>query len=148
MFVVSACLAGENCRYDGSSRTVPKLKGLIKRKEAVKICPEVLGGLPIPRQAAEIRGGDGEDVLSGTAMVLNAKGEDLTYAFIKGAEASYEIAKNALATTAILKSKSPSCGCGMIYDGSFSGKLKKGNGVTAALFRLKGIKVMTEKDVI
>lgn len=146
--VVSACLAGDNCTYKGTSNLISGIKALTESKEAIKICPEVLGGLPVPRDYAEISGGDGSDVLKGDAKVQTKSGADVTHAFLKGARNSYDIAKDSDAKLAVLRSKSPSCGCGEIYDGSFSNKLKRGYGVTAALFASKGIKVITEKQFI
>ncbi|MFC1509633.1 DUF523 domain-containing protein [Candidatus Omnitrophota bacterium] len=104
------------------------------------VCPEVLGGRKVPRTKTEIKGGGGEDVLDGTAKVLDENGKDVTSEFIKGALETLRIAKTNSIKKAILKSKSPSCGSGQIYDGSFKRRLIKGNGVTAALFKREGIK--------
>ena len=104
-------------------------------------------GFRPPRPAAEIVGGGGEEVLDGRARVVTVDGEDKTEAFLAGAYRALEIAQAHRATHAILKSKSPSCGCGKIYDGSFTGNLTDSNGVTAALFRRHGIKIMTEEDL-
>lgn len=121
---------------------------LVKKGLAVPFCPEQLGGLPTPRYASEIQQGSGEDVLEGRARVINQTGRDVTENFIRGAEESLKLARILGTKFAILKSKSPSCGYGEIYDGSFRGVLVKGNGVTAALFMKNGIKVITEKDEI
>ena len=106
-----------------------------------------MGGLSTPRPAAEIVGGDGKAVLDGTAQVVTADGEDKTEAFLAGAYRALAIARAHRATHAILKSKSPSCGCGKIYDGSFTGSLTDSDGVTAALFRRHGIEIITEEDL-
>ena len=115
--------------------------------ELVPVCPEQLGGLPTPRPPAEIVGGDGADVLDGAASVITVDGEDKTSEFLDGAHQTLEIATSQNATHAVLKSRSPSCGCGQIYDGTFTGKLSDGDGVTAALLRRHGIQVVTEADI-
>lgn len=142
MIIVSKCLTGCPCRYDGKSKPDPAVVRLVERGEAVAICPEQLGGLPTPRVPAELTG-SGEDVLDGFARAVTRDGRDVTGAFIAGAYAALSIAKNEGADRAILKSKSPSCGCGVIYDGSFTGSPVPGDGVTAALFKRNGITVDT-----
>lgn len=143
MVAVSWCLCGGKCRYDGTAK--PDEKGIaLAEKGAVCICPEVLGGLPIPREPAEIVGGDGSDVLDGRAKVLSVSGRDVTAEYIAGAEKALRICMEKGVTRAILKANSPSCGCGRIYDGSFTGSRKTGDGVTAALFKRHGIAVETE----
>ena len=137
MILVSACLLGANCQYNGENDFTKELLEFLKDKgEFIAICPEVLGGLPIPRDGAEIVGD----------KVKTAKGDDVTKEFLKGAERVLKFAKKNNVDLAILKAKSPSCGVGTIYDGTFSRKLINGDGVTAALLRKNGIKVMTEKD--
>ena len=116
-------------------------------EELIPVCPEQLGGLSTPRPPAEIVGGDGVDVLDGCASVITVEGEDKTSEFLGGAHQTLEIAKSQNAAHAVLKSRSPSCGCGRIYDGSFTGELGDGDGVTAALLRRHGIRVMTEADI-
>jgi len=139
MILVSACLLGVNCQYNGESDFTKELLEFLKNKgEFIAVCPEVLGGLPIPRDGAEIVGG----------KVKTAKGKDVTKEFLSGAEKVLKIAKENNVDLAILKAKSPSCGVSTIYDGTFSRKLIKGDGITAALLRKNGIKVMTEKDLI
>lgn len=115
--------------------------------ELIPICPEQLGGLPTPRPPAEIVGGDGADVLDGVACVITVDGENKTEAFLHGAHQALEIAETHNATHAVLKSKSPSCGCGQVHDGSFAGNLIAGDGVTTALFRRHGIEIMTEAEI-
>ncbi|MDP4093244.1 MAG: DUF523 domain-containing protein [Bacillota bacterium] len=147
MLIVSACLAGINCKYNGGSSTNLKVRELVSRGEAIPVCPEQLGGCPTPRPAAEIFNSTGADVLDGTGKIKRINGEDAAPEFIKGAEEVLNIARLAGCSKAILKSKSPSCGCGNIYDGTFSGKLVPGNGVTAELLLRNGIEVLTENDI-
>ena len=138
MILVSACLLGINCQYNGESDFTKELLEFLKDKgEFIAVCPEVLGGLPIPRDGAEIIG----------EKVQTVKGKDVTKEFLSGAEKVLKFAKENNVDLAILKAKSPSCGVGMIYDGTFSRKLIEGDGITAALLRKNGIKVMTEKDL-
>lgn len=145
MFIVSACLAGVNCRHDGGNSADPLVRELVRQGKAIPVCPEQLGGLETPRMPAEIQGGDGKDVLEGKARVIRKDGTDVTDCFLKGAYETVEIAKLAGARRAIMKCSSPSCGCGKIYDGTFSGKRINGNGVTAELLIRNGIDVKTEK---
>ena len=142
MILVSACLAGIPCRYDGQSKPDERIKEMVKRGEAKVFCPETLGGLKIPRVPSEIVGGDGDDVLDGQAKVLSRDGEDRTAHFIAGARATLELCRKHGVTEVWLKAKSPSCGVGRIYDGTFSGTLRPGDGVTAALLRRNGVKVV------
>ncbi len=109
------------------------------------VCPEVLGGLPVPRVPAEIKGGDGSDVLNGQAKVVNEVGVDVTRQFIKGASEVLRIAQSISAKEALLTEKSPSCGCGVIFDGTFSNKFIEGKGVTTALLEKNGVKVTSIK---
>ena len=153
--LVSACLLGICTAYDGQGRAVPALVRLSAEGRVVPVCPEVAGGLPIPRAPAEIQGGDGADVLDGRARVVDVEGRDVTEAYLAGAQHVLRVARRLCALcgpwgeevcypTAILKSRSPSCGCGQIHDGSFSGVLVPGDGVTAALLRRNGIAVGDE----
>lgn len=146
ILLVSACLCGINCRYSGDSSADEKIMQLLKDGEVLPVCPEQLGGLETPRKACEIVGGDGKDVLQGNAMVINKAGEDKTVEFVKGANEVLNIAKMVGSEKAILKAKSPSCGCGRIYDGTFSGNKITGNGVTAQLLLENGIEVITEAE--
>ena len=133
MILVSACLAGYRCRYDGAVKPDPDVSALVKSGQALPVCPEQLGGLPCPRVPAE-RTPDGK-------RVLNKEGGDVTEAFRSGAEETLRIAKLYGCKHAILKAKSPSCGLNEIYDGTFSGTLRKGNGVTVDLLLKHGITV-------
>ncbi|GFN22498.1 DUF523 domain-containing protein [Thermanaeromonas sp. C210] len=143
--LVSACLAGCQCRYDGGANPVPAIRDLVVRGKAIPVCPERLGGLPVPRPPAEIQGGDGRDVLQGQARVVNNEGVDVTPAFIAGARATLEVARRHGTLIAILKERSPSCGSTAIYDGSFRGQTRPGQGVTAALLHSQGIKLFNEE---
>ncbi len=133
MIIVSACLAGYRCRYDG--KTVPNdaVLELMRRGEAIPVCPEMLGGLPCPRTPSE-RTADGK-------RVVMRDGKDVTDAYRIGAEETLRLARMYGCTHAILKARSPSCGCGLIYDGTFSGTLKEGDGVAAELLKENGITV-------
>lgn len=129
--LVSACMLGENCKYSGGNNYNPAVSALAERFDLVPVCPEQLGGLPTPRVPSE-RVGD---------KVLTRDGRDVTAAFRRGAEFALETALAQGITRAALQERSPSCGCGAIYDGSFSGTLVPGDGVTAELLRANGIEV-------
>ncbi|MBQ3650960.1 MAG: DUF523 domain-containing protein [Clostridia bacterium] len=131
MMIVSACLAGFPCRYDGKARPCAQVVELVRAGKAIPVCPEQLGGLPTPRTSCEIREG----------RVVDAEGYDRTEAFRRGARAVLQIAQTYGATEALLQSRSPSCGSGWIYDGSFTKTLTAGDGVTARLLKENGIQV-------
>lgn len=137
MKIVSACLAGINCDYKGGSRSCPKVIELVKQGKAIPVCPEQLGGLTTPRTAAE-QSGD---------KVITKDGEDVTAQFVSGAEESLKIAKMVDCDGAILKSKSPSCGSGKVYDGTFSKTLIDGDGTFAKLLKENDIEVLTEDEI-
>lgn len=145
--LVSACLAGRRCRFDGTGAYEDEVARLVAEGRAVLVCPEVDGGLGTPRPAAEIEGGDGSDVLGGRARVVTGEGIDVTEQYLKGARKALEMARETGVTTAILKARSPSCGAGRIYDGTFTRSLEVGDGVTAALLRAEGIQVLTDEEV-
>jgi len=149
--LVSACLLGVACRYDGQSCPAPELIDLATKGKAIAICPEVAGGLPIPRLPAEIEaasaGLDGHAVLDGRARVVRRDGVDVTAQYVQGAQAALALARKLGIRRAILKANSPSCGAGSIHEGKFAGELVPGEGVTAALLRRSGIEVMTEADL-
>ncbi len=148
MKLCSACLLGIKCAWDGKGRHENRgVIALSKREPLLPVCPEQLGGLPTPRPNAEIRGGSGEGVLDGKARVLDRRGEDVTGQFLKGAREALGVARALGAGGFIGKQGSPSCGCGKIYDGTFSGKLIRGDGVTAALLKRYGIKTIPEEDI-
>lgn len=145
--LLSSCLAGEKCAYDGKARTSCGILKLCGQIGFIDVCPEVLAGLGCPREKHEITGGDGRDVLAGKARVVSSRGKDRTENFIKGAEKTLELAIKHSVKIAVLKANSPSCGCGTIHSGDFDGKLREGTGVTAALLIKGGIKVFTEKEI-
>ncbi|MFQ5856221.1 MAG: DUF523 domain-containing protein [Anaerolineae bacterium] len=147
LLLVSACLVGIPCQYDGGSCPHDQLQALAVQGDVLSLCPEVVGGLPTPRPPAEIQGGDGDDVLEGRAGVVNIEGKDVTVEFLAGARKALRIAQRWDIKEAILKARSPSCGVGQIYDGSFSGRLVEGDGVTAALLKREGIIVKSEEEV-
>ena len=148
MKLISACLLGVSCAWDGRSiYRSDKAVELLKSETLIPVCPEQLGGLKTPRVAQEILGGTGEDGLDGKCMVLNTDGEDVTREFIAGAEQTLKIAGLFHIEEFIGKSRSPSCGCGQIYDGTFSRKVIHGDGVTTALLRRNGIRVVAEEDL-
>ena len=135
--IVSACLLGVSCRYDGKSKPCEKVKRLAEKYELIPVCPEVFGGLSTPRPPSEMQN-DGS--------FINALGEDVTANYRKGAEETLRIAMENGCKLAILKEKSPSCGSGLIYDGTFSGTLVPGDGVTAELLKENGIEVYGETE--
>lgn len=135
--LVSACLLGCRCRYDGQEKACPAVLRLLERHTLVPCCPEQLGGLPTPRIPSE-RVGD---------RVLTCDGQDVTDAYRRGAEEALKLAKTFGCACAVLKERSPSCGCGEIYDGSFCGKLISGDGVTAELLLQNGIPVYGESRI-
>lgn len=145
MKLVSACLLGVNCNFEGKNWLNPLLFEAFAKGDLFPVCPEVLGGLSIPRVPAEIIGGDGYDVLEGKANVINIDGIDVSREFVKGAYEALRIAKAVGAKEALLIEKSPSCGCEKIFDGTFSDKFKEGDGVTAAFLKKNGIKVTCVK---
>ena len=144
--LVSACLLGLPCRYDGGVMAATQLQDWVARQGAAIICPECAGGLPTPRPPAEIIDGDGFDVLDGQARVRTIEGRDVTDEFLAGAQAALQLATQAGATVAILTERSPSCGVQVIHDGHFQGGLKAGCGVTAAILRRHGLTVLSEEQ--
>jgi uncharacterized protein YbbK (DUF523 family) len=147
--LVSACLLGERVRYDGADAASDSeiLRGWLREGRAVLFCPEVAGGLGVPRPPAEIRGVGGAAVLEGSGKVVTRGGNDVTEAFLRGAELGLQAALAAGVRLAVLKENSPSCGSRFIYDGSFSGQRKAGQGVTAALLLRHGIAVFSDLAV-
>lgn len=137
MKIVSACLAGIKCRWDGETRPCEKIVKLVKQGKAIPVCPEQLGGLSTPRIPSEQKGD----------KVFARNGKEVTAEFQKGAEEALKIAKLVNCDEAILKSKSPSCGSNKIYDGTFSGKLINGDGVFVKILKKNNIKVITEKEI-
>ena len=135
--MVSACLAGENCKYNGGNNRNDKVLKLMDGNESITVCPEQMGGLPTPRTPSE-RIGD---------KVMMQTGTDVTAQYRKGAEEALGLYRLFDCDGAILKARSPSCGLGRIYDGTFSGKLTARDGVTAELLKAHGIPVWTEEQV-
>lgn len=140
-YVVSKCLFGYNCKYNGGNNNNEKVKEFCEGNEVVLICPECFGGLPIPREPSEIRMRDGEK------RVFSLSGKDVTEEFRKGAEKSLDIAREFNADLCILKESSPSCGANKVHDGTFSGVKISGEGIAAALLRANGFKVISEDDI-
>jgi uncharacterized protein YbbK (DUF523 family) len=147
MRLVSACLVGINCNWRGGNSLDGRLFKEFEKGGLLPVCPEVLGGQSVPRSNAEIVGGNGLDVLEGRAKVMDPEGNDVTAQFIKGAQETLRIAKTVGAKEAILKARSPSCGCGKTYDGTFSHTLIDGDGVAAALLKKNGVVVKTEEQI-
>lgn len=137
VYVVSACLAGTPCRYNGTSHACAQVMELVAQGRAVPLCPEVLGHLPVPRMPCELCSG----------KVIDAQGNDHTHAFMLGARVALHKALQSGAKAAILKSRSPSCGVGVVYDGTFRKKLVSGNGVWAALLQEAGFRLYTEESL-
>jgi uncharacterized protein YbbK (DUF523 family) len=147
--LVSACLLGNKVRYDAND--VPTISNLLDEWNCdgrlIAFCPEVAGGLSVPRLPAEIQSDDGNAVLDGTAKVYDNQGNDVSENFINGAKKALEAAQSNGVKVAILKSKSPSCGSSFIYDGTFSSVQKVGQGVTTALLERNGIKVFSDLEI-
>lgn len=140
---VSACLLGQACRFDGASKPCPQLTALLDKYacEVLPICPEQAGGLPIPRPRTELVAG------VSSVRAIDEKGQDNTQAFMQGGHTVCKAAQDAGCSVAVLKSKSPSCGSGLVYDGTFSGTLVEGDGVAAHLLRECGISVLNENEL-
>lgn len=155
--LVSACLAGLATTHNGKAKPHPKVMELVRQGRAILVCPEQLGGLPTPRPCAEIASaaasasvsasGDGDAVLAGEARVIDVEGNDVTANYLRGAREALKAARLAGSTKAILKARSPSCGKDRIHDGTFSGVLKPGQGVTAAVLAREGLEILSEDDL-
>lgn len=136
--LVSACLLGSFCRYDGARKTNPEVQKLAECYRLIPVCPEVMGGLPVPRTPSEIQGD----------RVVMKDGKDVTAEYQKGAEMALAYAHKYHCRYAVLKARSPSCGSGMVYDGTFSGTMKPGDGITARVLKKHGITVLTEEEIL
>ncbi len=147
MIIVSACLAGMNTTYSGSNFKDERVTQLVAEGKAIPLCCEQLGGLTTPRDLQEIQKGTGKDVLDKKARVVTVNGDDATEAYLKGAAEILRIAELVGAREAILKAGSPSCGCGWIFDGTFTDVKRWGDGVTTVLLKENGISVTTEEDL-
>jgi len=132
--LVSACLLGTPCRYDGRSKADARIQALAEKYELVPVCPEELGGLPTPREPSERQG----------ERIVMRSGRDVTAEYRRGAEAALALCLKNGCKAAVLKEKSPSCGCGQVYDGTFSRRLIEGDGVTAELLKAHGVAVYGE----
>jgi uncharacterized protein YbbK (DUF523 family) len=141
--IISACLLGVACRYDGSHCLHPRAEELARTGGLLPLCPEQLGGLPTPRPAAEIHGGTGAEVLDGMARVIDREGRDVTDAFLRGAREVAGLCARLDVTEALLKARSPSCGVGWIRR---AGDLIPGEGVTAALLKRRGVCVLAHPE--
>jgi uncharacterized protein YbbK (DUF523 family) len=137
VIIVSACLAGVECRYNGKAFPIPMVVDMVRKGQAMPLCPEILGNLPIPRLSAEQCDG----------KIFSSDGYDVTVDYVTGAKIALRIAKLVDSKKAILKSKSPTCGCGMIYDGTFSGKLIAGEGVFSKMLKQENVEVYTEDEI-
>lgn len=143
MYVVSSCLIGIKCKYNGGDNLSSEVLDFLAGRNYVDVCPEVLGGLPTPRTPAEITGG----------RVINRQGRDVTAEFETGAREALKIALAEAkrlgepVEAAIFQERSPSCGCGRVYDGTFSGKLVEGDGIAARLFKKCGIRVLNKNEL-
>ncbi|MDO4516648.1 MAG: DUF523 domain-containing protein [Bacillota bacterium] len=135
--LVSACLMGVGCRYDGQSNPLPQLEQLMKEHTCIPICPEMLGGLPTPRVPAERQG----------SRVVTQDGQDVTEQFIRGTAEVLRLADLYRCKAVLLKERSPSCGSGQIYDGTFTKTLVEGDGLTAEMLKRKGITVYGESQI-
>lgn len=146
--LVSRCLLGHRVRYDGgASGPFDQLQQWIAEGRVVPLCPEVAGGLPTPRAAAEIPGGQGVEVLDGSARVITTEGDDVSAEFLSGARQALALVQQHDIRIAVLKANSPSCGNLLTYDGTFSGVKVSGEGVTAALLSRHGVLVFNESQL-
>ncbi len=136
--LISSCLLGDTCRYDGVGKKNSELLQLLNDNELIAFCPEVEGGLPIPRPPAEIAG----------ERVVREDGEDVTAHFVKGSNLGLEIAQLNLVNLAILKSRSPACGCGEVYDGSFTKTLTPGDGIFTQTLKTAGIDCISDEEFL
>ena len=135
--LVSACLLGCACRYDGNSKANDAVLALMQQHTLIPVCPEQLGGLPTPRPPAERQDG----------LVINNQGRDVTHEYTRGAQEALQLYNLYGCEAALLKARSPSCGSGVIYDGSFSGALTAGDGVCAQMLKAQGIRVADEDHI-
>jgi uncharacterized protein YbbK (DUF523 family) len=137
--LISACLAGVNCRWDGTNSRDQKIIELVGKSRVLLVCPEELAGFSTPREKAEFLGGDGSDIISGKGKIVTLDGKDITSQMVKGAERTLQLAKKYNIRYAIMKKNSPSCGYGKIYR---KGRLVKGDGFATAILKKEGIKII------
>lgn len=147
--LISACLIGEKVKYNGLDNALisEKIERWSQENRLLPICPEIEGGLTVPRNPVEIQAGEGVDVLSGKAKAMDSQGRNVTKEFIDGAESTLELARKHNVKVAILKERSPSCGSSIIYNGQFNGTCIKGMGVTARLLSENNIRVFSEEKL-
>jgi uncharacterized protein YbbK (DUF523 family) len=138
VILVSACLLGEPCRYDGRSKPCREVIALGQRYTLVPVCPEQAGGLPTPREPSEIQPGGG---------VRSVSGRNVSFEYMRGASVCLRTMRESGALLAVLKARSPACGSGAVYDGSFSGTLTEGDGIFAGLLKKRGFPVLTEEEI-
>lgn len=146
MYLISACLCGINCKYNGGNNLNEKCLELFESGRGRLVCPEELGGLSTPRIPAEIKG-KVEEVLMGTSRIMNNENEEVSEEFIIGAKEILKIAKEEKIYKAILKDGSPSCGVNFIYDGNFNGNKINGCGITTYILRKNGVDVISEQEL-
>lgn len=146
MILASACLSGEKCRYNGEHRLNPIIAKLHDKGKVLCVCPEVIGGLAIPRLPCEIIGGDAQDVLSGRAQVINLSQENITERILSGCHKALELARKNKIRLAVLKDKSVACATKSIYDGTFQKKLISGKGILTVLLEKEGIRVIDSEQ--
>lgn len=147
MYIVSACLCGVDCKYNGKNNLNEKCLKLFKEGRAILVCPEQLGGLPTPRNPVELQGTSDKIIGNREGKAISSTGEDCTNQFIKGAYETLKIAQTIGIDKAILKEGSPSCGCNFVYDGTFFGNKIKGKGITAYLLEKEGMTVFSDEDI-
>lgn len=147
--LISACLAGERVRYDGKTLAVSAdiMSRWFSQGRVISVCPEVGGGMSVPRAPAEILNGDGQDVQAGKAIVIDSSGIEVTGYFTRGAQLALSLCQKHRIQVAVLAEASPSCGSSVIHDGSFTDKKIAGVGVTTALLRANGIEVYSQHEV-
>ena len=148
LILISSCLIGMKTTYLGKSNFLDELAELFEKGNVIPVCPEQLGGLPTPRLPSEIVGGQGSQVIAGTCQVMRSDGKDVTENFIRGAEEVIALLRFIKPVYAIFKENSPSCGVQSVYDGTFSERLVAGEGVTTALLKKHGIRVVSEKEFL
>lgn len=144
-YLVSSCLAGIDCTFNKESKLNLRVRRLVESGAAIPVCPEVMGGASVPRNPCEIVSGDGYDVLDKRSRVMTICGKDVTDIIVRGSRKVLNIIRKYGIRNAIMKSKSPSCGSGMIYNGTFTSTLVKGDGVTVALLRRNNVRIYDEK---
>ena len=147
MYLISACLCGVNCKYNGLNNYNEICDKLFTSGKAILLCPEQLGGLPTPRIPSEIIGESSNILNNNNGSVIDKNGNDVTPQFVKGAKETLQIAKKLNIKKAILKDGSPSCGVNYIYDGNFNGTKIKGMGLTAQLLKESSIDIISELEL-